>query len=164
MAKSKEQIIMGIDPGVANTGYGLIRKRGEKLELIDYGCITTSSQFAFRERLEKIHKDLKKIIRKYKPTEIAIEKIFFCKNVKTALMVGEARGVALLVSIQSGLTLSEFTPLEVKQAITSYGRASKGQIQEMVRVLLNLEKIPKPDDAADALAVAICRAQTKRFK
>ncbi len=162
MPKSKkEKIILGIDPGVAITGYGVIKVLSNKNELVDYGCILTSAKKPFNERLEQIYRELKQIIKKYKPQQIAVEELFFCKNVKTALKVGQARGVILLTSIQEKILLREFTPLQVKQAVTSYGRADKRQVQEMVKILLNLKNIPKPDDAADALAIAICCAHSK---
>lgn len=157
-------IILGIDPGLATTGYGIInetRNKKQEIELIVCGCINTSSKFSTIERLEKIYRELKKIIKKYKPDKIAVEELFFAKNVKTALKVGEARGVILLTIKQASVPFSEFTPLQVKQAITGYGRASKQQIQKMIKVLLKLQEIPKSDDAADALAVAITCAQTK---
>lgn len=162
MPKSKkEKIILGIDPGVATTGYGIIKVLGNKNQIIDYGCIITSPQKSFNQRLEKIYKELKKIIKKNKPDKIAVEELFFCKNVKTALKVGQARGVMLLTSIQEKIPLREFTPLQIKQSVTSYGKADKKQVQEMVKIILNLKNIPKPDDAADALAVAICCAHSK---
>lgn len=151
-------IILGIDPGIAATGYGFIKK--EKLELIDYGCIQTKAGLPFSLRLKKIHENLKKIIKIYQPQVVALEELFFCKNTKTALKVGEARGAVILTIIQAKLPFYEFTPLEVKQAVSSYGRADKKQIQLMVKLLLNLKKIPQPDDAADALAVAICCAHS----
>jgi len=153
-------IILGIDPGLAITGYGVINET-QKIELIDYGCIYTNLKFSTSERLKKIHQELKKIIKKYKPDKIAVEELFFAKNAKTALKVGEARGIILLTIKQNKIPLFEFTPLQVKQAVTSYGRASKQQIQQMIKAILNLKEIPKPDDAADALAIAITCAQTK---
>ncbi|PKL72429.1 crossover junction endodeoxyribonuclease RuvC [Candidatus Kuenenbacteria bacterium HGW-Kuenenbacteria-1] len=155
-------IILGIDPGLAITGYGIINE-DKKLEikLITYGCINTNSKLSTIERLEKIHLELKKIVKKYKPDKIAVEELFFAKNVKTALKVGEARGVILLTIRQKKVPFFEFTPLQVKQAVASYGRASKQQVQKMVKAILNLEKVPKSDDAADALAIAITCAQTK---
>jgi crossover junction endodeoxyribonuclease RuvC len=158
-------IILGIDPGLATTGYGVIRKskvsskKSQKLKLVDYGCIITEAKFSSGERLEKIYRELKKIIKKYKPSKIAIEELFFAKNIKTAMKVGEARGVVLLTARETKTAVFEFSPLRVKLALTGYGRASKRQIQEMVKTLLSLEKIPKPDDAADALAVALCCSQ-----
>lgn len=157
------KLILGLDPGLAITGYGLIQASKNQLKLIDSGIIQTSQRLEFAERLAKIHRDLKKIIKKYKPHKIAIEELFFCKNVKTALQVGQAKGVIILTGIQSQTPIVVFTPLQVKMAITGYGRADKKQIQKMIKILLNLKKIPQSDDAADALALAICEAQTKEF-
>ncbi|MEK7166946.1 MAG: crossover junction endodeoxyribonuclease RuvC [Patescibacteria group bacterium] len=154
-------IILGIDPGLAITGYGIINETKQGINLIAYGCINTSSKFSAIERLEKIYQELRKIIKKYNPEKIGVEKLFFAKNAKTALMVGEARGVILLTIKQAKVPFFEFTPLQVKQAITTYGRASKQQIQKMIKLILNLKEIPKPDDAADALAIAITCSQTK---
>ncbi len=160
-------IILGIDPGLATTGYGVIKLKinlpagGEKLKVIDYGCIRTSVRMAYAERLETIYKEFKKIIKKYQPQCVAIEKIYFARNVKTAMQVGEARGIITLVAVQNKVPIIEFTPLQVKQCLTGYGQASKKQVQKMVKIILNLKEIPKPDDAADALAVAITCWQTK---
>ncbi|MFH1838146.1 MAG: crossover junction endodeoxyribonuclease RuvC [Candidatus Kuenenbacteria bacterium] len=156
-------LILGIDPGLATTGYGIINETKQEMKLIVYGCINTVPSFSTIERLEKIHQELKKIIKKYKPDKIAVEELFFAKNAKTALKVGEARGVILLTIRQNKIPFFEFTPLQVKQAITSYGRASKQQIQKMIKIILNLKEIPSPDDAADALAIAITCAQTKEM-
>jgi crossover junction endodeoxyribonuclease RuvC len=163
MTKSKSQIILGIDPGFATTGYGLIVKDSGKIKLIDFGCIITPAKDDFIVRLKKIHEDLTKIIKKFRPEIMAVEELFFCKNVKTALDVGQARGVIILAAIENQLPLYEFTPLQVKQAITGYGRADKKQIQKMVKIILNLKEIPQPDDAADALAIAICGANSQKL-
>lgn len=149
-------IILGIDPGLAATGYGIIKKENDNFSLINYGCLRTDAHFDFSRRLQDIHNGLKKIIKEFFPEIIAVEELFFAKNVKTALLVGQARGVVLLTAMQSHLPFYEYTPLQVKQAVSGYGRADKRQIQEMVKTLLNLKESPKPDDAADALAVAIC--------
>ncbi|MDD5291527.1 MAG: crossover junction endodeoxyribonuclease RuvC [Patescibacteria group bacterium] len=156
-----EQIILGIDPGLADTGYGIIEKN-ERGRLIcrEYGVIKTKAKKELGERLEVVNKDLNKIIKKYKPKLIAVEQLFFCKNVKTALLVGQARGVILLTARQNKIPTIEFTPLQVKQAVSSYGQAEKIQVQKMVKILLNLKELPKPDDAADALAIAICAANS----
>lgn len=157
-------IILGIDPGLSDTGYGIIQKNNNKLALIGYGCITTDKSNKFQNRLGAISKELKKIIQKFKPDIAAVEELFFCKNVKTALLVNQARG-AIIVTLDSAHTpMYEYTPLEVKQAITGYGKASKFQIQQMVKALLGLKVIPAPDHAADALAIAICCAHTIQFK
>jgi crossover junction endodeoxyribonuclease RuvC len=154
-------IILGIDPGTAATGYGIIKKQKE-LKIIDYGCIQTSPQLSTAERLQKTHQQITKIIKKHKPNIIAIEDIFFFKNLKTVIKVSQAQGVALLAAGQKKIPVAEYTPLQIKQAVTSYGRAEKSQVQKMVKILLNLKEIPKPDDAADALAVAICCAHSLR--
>lgn len=156
-------IILGVDPGVASTGYAFIEEKDKKTEILDYGVISTSSKQNFSDRLEYIHQALTKIIKKYKPDIIAVEQLFFCKNVKTALNVGQARGVILLTAILNKLPLYEFTPLQVKQAVCGYGKADKRQVQAMVKTILGLKQIPKPDDAADALAIALTYLQSKSF-
>ena len=153
---------MGIDPGTAATGYGLIKKLPDKLKIIDYGCIKTEAKFSTAERLKKIDRQLTKLIKKYKPKRIAVEDIFFFKNLKTAVKVSQARGVILARAAQPKVSVIEYTPLQIKQAVTGYGRADKKQVQKMVKVILNLKKIPQPDDAADALATAICCAHSLR--
>jgi len=156
-----QHVILGIDPGIADTGYGVIKKdKDGNLGCLDYGSIKTKAKDELPERLEIINKEISRLIKKYKPKIAAVEQIFFCKNVKTALVVGHARGVILLTIKQNNIEAAEFTPLQVKQAVSSYGRASKAQVQKMVKLLLGLDKIPKPDDAADALAVAICAANS----
>ena len=152
-------IILGVDPGTATTGYGLIRKNRE-LKLIDYGCIKTTTGLTTAERLKKLHDQLNVLIKKHKPNMMAVEDIFFFKNLKTAIKVSQARGVILLTAAKIKIPVFEYTPLQIKQAITSYGRAEKIQVQKMVKLLLDLKEIPKPDDAADALAAAICCAHT----
>jgi crossover junction endodeoxyribonuclease RuvC len=163
MIKSPSQLILGIDPGLATTGYGLVLKERNKLAHIAFGCILTPAKQNFIERLETIHNELEKIIKKYQPQAVAVEALFFCKNVKTALDVSQARGVILLTAIENKLPLYEFTPLEIKQAVTGYGRAEKKQIQKMVKIILDLKEIPEPDDAADALAIAICGANSQKL-
>ncbi len=152
---------MGIDPGTAMTGYGIIEEE-ENLSVIDYGCIKTEPNLSTAERLVKIDRQLTKLIRKHKPKKVAIEDIFFFKNLKTAVKVSQARGVVLARAAQMKIPIMEYTPLQVKQAVASYGRADKSQVQKMVKLLLNLREIPKPDDAADALAVAICCANSAK--
>ena len=152
----QEKIILGIDPGIADTGYGVIRAEGSRLTCITYGSIKTASNQDLITRLDILHKELAKIIKKYKPHYAAIEQLFFNKNVKTALVVGQARGVALLTLKQNKLPVFEYTPAQVKSAVTAYGQASKLQVQKMVKLILNLSVLPRPDDAADALAIAIC--------
>ncbi len=156
--------IIGIDPGIAIVGYGIIDVNGNKTKVIDYGVIETSSSLDLPSRLEEIFKLITKLLEMYNPDELAIEELFFSKNVKTAITVGHARGVEVLACKLYGLDVYEYTPLQIKEAITGYGRADKLQIQEMVKRLLNLEKIPKPDDAADALAVALTHGNASLFK
>lgn len=153
-------IILGIDPGIAIVGYGVIQKENNKTAVLDYGVINTSKNDALPVRLDKIYKGISKLIDKFKPHSIAIEEIFFNKNIKTAIPVAEARGVALLAGIHNNCLLFEYTPLQIKQALTGNGRAEKQQVQFMVKAILNLSQVPKPDDAADALAVALCHSQT----
>jgi len=158
--KQEALVILGVDPGLADTGFGVIEKQGSYLKMIDYGCIKTKAKIPTAIRLTEIYQNLNKLIKKFKPDIIAIEQLFFCKNVKTALAVGQARGVIVLAGGKNNLIIHEFTPLQVKQALTTYGKASKNQVQQMVKVILNLKNIPKPDDAADALAIAVCCANS----
>ncbi|MFH1233473.1 MAG: crossover junction endodeoxyribonuclease RuvC [Patescibacteria group bacterium] len=157
----KQKIIFGIDPGIADTGFGVIANRNNGLTCLAYGVIKTSAKLDLADRLEIINLELTKLIKKYKPNLIAIEELFFCKNVKTALVVGHARGVIMLTAKQNKIPTVEFTPLQVKQAVSTYGHASKEQVQKMVKLLLNLKELPKPDDAADALAIAICASNSR---
>jgi len=159
----KDTIILGIDPGVATTGYAFIKSQKSQNQVLDFGIISTSAKQEFSDRLQYIHQSLDALIKKFKPTVIAVEQLYFCKNVKTALLVGQARGVILLTAILNKLPLYEFTPLQVKQSVCGYGKADKNQVQHMVKVLLNLKQIPKPDDAADALAIAITYLNSKSY-
>jgi crossover junction endodeoxyribonuclease RuvC len=156
------KIILGIDPGIADTGYGVLCK-DENGNMIcrDYGSIKTPAKDSLEARLETLNVELERIIDMYNPEIIAVEQLFFCKNVKTALLVGQARGVILLTARKKRVSLLEFTPLQVKQAVSTYGRAGKMQVQRMVKLILALDEIPQPDDAADALAVALCAAARK---
>jgi crossover junction endodeoxyribonuclease RuvC len=154
-------IILGIDPGFARTGFGVIEEKNKNLRALDYGCLSTPSGLIFEKRLEKIREELEELIKKFHPTICAVEKIFFCKNAKTAIDVGQARGVVILTAAEKKIKILEFTPLQVKQFITGYGKAEKQQVQKMVKILLGLKEIPRPDDAADALALAICGSQPK---
>lgn len=154
-------IVLGIDPGTAITGYGLIKDLGSKIEVINYSCIKTSPRISLASRLCKINEELERLINDYQPEVVAVEELFFNKNVRTALAVGQARGVVLLTAAKAGLEIKEYTPLQVKQALVGYGRAEKHQIQYMVKMLLNLEQVPEPDDVADALAIAICHAYSR---
>ena len=155
------KIILGIDPGIADTGYGVICEEGSRLSCLVYGSIKTSPKDDLITRLDILHCELNQIIKKHKPDLVSIEQLFFNKNVRTALVVGQARGVALLTLKQNNLPVVEFTPSQVKQAVSSYGQASKKQVQKMVKMILNLKELPYPDDAADALAIAICALNSK---
>lgn len=157
---SDSMLVLGIDPGTAITGYGIVRYDGDTLEPVTYGVITTSTGSPLALRLRHLHRELQELIEGYHPTEASVEELFFARNARSALAVGHARGVILFALADAGLPVHEYTPLQVKQAITGYGRATKEQMQKMVRVLLDLETIPRPDDAADALAVAICHAHS----
>ncbi|MDO4582182.1 MAG: crossover junction endodeoxyribonuclease RuvC [Bacillota bacterium] len=150
-------IIMGLDPGTAITGYGVIEAAAGKYRALSYGCLRTDSKLAMPQRLLSLYQQLAALIQEHQPEQIAVEQLFFNKNITTAVPVGQARGVLLLCAAQQGIALAEYTPLEVKQALTGYGRADKQQIQYMISRLLNIET-PKPDDAADALAIAITHA------
>lgn len=157
-------LALGIDPGTATTGYGLVRLLPDGgLLAVSYGVITTSKDSPAPVRLAAFYDELRALLREYRPDTAAVEKLFFQRNVSTAIAVGQARGVALLALAQAGLEVFEYTPNEIKQAVAGYGSADKRQMQEMVRVLLALQAIPRPDDAADALAVAITHLNTKRY-
>lgn len=157
-------IILGLDPGLATLGYGVIRKeKSKRAEMIDYGIVSTPKEENLAVRLCMLEKGIKQIIEKFKPDEIAVEELFFAKNVKTGISVAHARGVILLTANKECGKIFEYTPLQIKQALTGYGRAEKNQIQQMVKSLLGLKSIPKPDDAADALAVALTHAQTNKL-
>ncbi|MEI6578743.1 MAG: crossover junction endodeoxyribonuclease RuvC [Eubacteriales bacterium] len=151
-------IILGIDPGYAIVGYGVVEYKNNHFTVLSYGVVTTVAGMPFNERLEIIYNGVSDIIEKYKPVSLSIEKLFYNSNAKTVIDVSQARGVLILAAQKQKLSVSEYTPLQVKQSVVGYGRAEKKQVQEMTRILLNLEKIPKPDDAADALALAICHA------
>ncbi|MHB1295422.1 MAG: crossover junction endodeoxyribonuclease RuvC [Anaerolineae bacterium] len=156
-------LVLGLDPGLATLGYGLVRGDGQELEAVAYGVVRTPAGMAIAERLVLLHDALAEIIARYRPDESAVEELFFGTNARTAIMVGEARGVVLLTLAQAGLPIAEYTPMQVKQATTGYGQAVKQQVQEMVRILLCLDAIPRPDDAADALAVSICHHHSARL-
>lgn len=155
---------LGLDPGTATTGYGLVRLDPDgSLLAVKYGVITTPKNTPAAERLLTLYDQLQDLLHEHKPETVAVEKLFFQRNVSTALAVGQARGVMLLASARAGLEVYEYTPNEIKQAVAGYGSAGKRQMQEMVRVLLALDDIPRPDDAADALAVAICHLHSARL-
>ena len=155
-------IILGIDPGYALVGFGVIEKTANSVRMLDYGVIETTKDERMCDRITKVHKGINLLIDKYKPDAFAIEELFFKNNQKTAINVAMARGVTLLAATQKmgSNNLFEYTPLQIKQALTGNGRAEKAQVQYMVKAILNLKNIPKPDDAADALAVALCHSQT----
>ena len=153
-------IILGIDPGYAIVGYGVIKYEANRFSVLDYGAITTPAGMPFVDRLEAIYNELNIIFEKHKPEAMAIEKLFYNTNAKTVIDVAQARGVTVLAAHQNKAEIYEYTPLQVKQSVVGYGRAEKKQVQEMTRVILNLEKVPKPDDTADALAMAICHAHS----
>ncbi|GFN33608.1 crossover junction endodeoxyribonuclease RuvC [Paenibacillus xylaniclasticus] len=152
--------VLGIDPGIAIAGFGFIDKDGHKLTPVQYGSIETKAGTPQETRLVQIYESAGALMDKYKPNSVAVEKLFFNRNVTTAFAVGQARGVIILAAAQRGLPVAEYTPLQVKQAVVGYGKAEKRQVQEMVRMFLKLSAIPKPDDVADALAVAICHAHS----
>ena len=147
--------ILGIDPGTAIVGYSIMEYKNKKIKLIDYGCVYTSKDLPMEDRLLQIFNELENIIKKYNPEHMAVEELFYFKNNKTVISVGEARGVILLAGKKNGLKIGEYTPLQVKIGITGYGKADKKQVQLMVKTILNMKEIPKPDDAADAIAIAI---------
>ncbi len=155
-------LVMGIDPGTATTGYGLVQEYEGHLECVGFGVVTTPAGEPMVVRLESIYRDLIAVLRQYHPTTAAVEQLFFHRNVTSAMAVGQGRGVALLAVAHCGLDAAEYSPQQVKQAVTGYGKAPKLQVQHMVRTLLNLETLPRPDDAADALAVAICHVHSAR--
>ena len=152
--------ILGIDPGIAIVGFGFIDKVGSRITPVQYGCIQTKAHTDHALRLKDVYDSVVHLIEKYEPEAMAIEKLFFNRNVSTALTVSEARGVTILAAVQKGLPIGEYTPMQVKQAVVGYGNADKKQVQEMTRIILKLSTVPKPDDVADALAVAICHAHS----
>ena len=157
-------LVLGIDPGTATTGYGLVRDLPDSsLQVVEYGTFVTPAGLPAPERLSMLYHRLQETLLLHRPDSAAVEKLFFQSNVKTAIAVGQARGVVLLALAEAGLDIAEYTPNEVKQAVTGYGSADKKQVQEMVRVLLAMPHIPRPDDAADALAVAITHLHTQRY-
>jgi crossover junction endodeoxyribonuclease RuvC len=158
-------LALGLDPGLAITGYGLVRETpGGELDLVTYGAITTSAGDPLPERLLSIAEQLDGLLAQHTPDVVAIEELFFCRNVTTALIVGQARGVAMLTVARHGVPIYEYKPMAVKQAVSGYGNASKPQVQEMVRLILNLGEVPQPDDAADGVAVAICHLHSARLQ
>ena len=158
-------IILGIDPGLATMGYGVINSLKGNYSVIDYGVVTTPKERTLPERLQQLEDGVKELIETYRPDNVSIEELFFSKNITTGIPVAEARGVILLTAVKAlGKEVYEYTPNQIKQAVTGYGGADKIQMQHMVQTLLRLKSVPRPDDAADALAVAICHAQTSRMR
>ncbi len=155
--------ILGIDPGIAIVGYGVVDKEANRYKTVSYDAITTKAHTPLEDRLNLVYQGVCQVIDMYKPEAMAIEELFFNNNAKTALTVGQARGVIILAAVQKNVPIFEYTPLQVKQALTGYGRASKGQIQQMMKSMLGLTEIPKPDDVADALAIAVCHGNSMRF-
>ncbi len=157
-------IILGIDPGLATTGFAVVEFNKEKSRALSYGIISSKARERISKRLRKIYQELKKIIKKYNPGLLAIENIYFAKNAKTAINVGKTIGVILLLAEEEKISFKEFTPLEIKQFLTGFGRADKNQVQNMVKRLLNLPSLPRPDDAADALGIALIAYQHKTYE
>lgn len=156
--------ILGIDPGYAIVGFGVLDYDGVRFDPIEYGAVLTEAETPFPDRLKAIHEDIEFIFDKFRPDCMAIERLYFTTNQKTAIDVAQARGVTVLSAAKRGIPVSEYTPLQVKLSVTGYGKAEKKQVMEMTRQLLNLAQIPKPDDAADALAIAICHGHSIRFE
>lgn len=155
--------ILGIDPGIAIVGYGVVDKEGNRYKTVAYDAVTTRAHTPLEERLKIVYEGINDIIKLYKPDAMSIEELFFNNNAKTALTVGQARGVIILAAVQNNLPVYEYTPLQVKQALTGYGRAGKAQIQQMMKSMLALSAVPKPDDVADALAIAVCHGNSMMF-
>ena len=153
-------VIIGIDPGYAITGFGVVSYEKNHFKVLDYGAITTKAHTPFEQRLLTIHQQADALIEWFHPDVMAIEELFFARNTTTAIGTAQARGVVILSAAEANIPVYEYTPMQIKQAVTGYGRADKNQVSQMVKTLLNLEKIPKPDDVTDALAVAICQAHT----
>lgn len=156
-------IVLGIDPGTARCGWGVIKKEGGKIFLVDFGCIVTAKELLHGDRVLEVYNQIIGLIKKFKPNRAGVEELFFAKNVKTAVSIAEVRGTILLALKQNKVEIVEFTPYQIKQNVTGYGGADKAQVQKMVKLLLNMKEIPKPDDAADGLACAIAAAQTMRL-
>ncbi len=156
-------IILGIDPGIATVGYGIVEYNGNSFRAVDYGAIITPAKLPLQRRLRMIYEEVSRLIERHKPDAMAVEELFFNTNAKTAISVAHGRGVVLLAAMLGNIEAFEYTPLQVKQATTGYGRADKNQVQQMVKIMLNLNAVPKPDDAADALAVAICHGHSANY-
>ncbi len=158
---SSTKIIIGFDPGLADTGFGVIKLDGARSSCLDYGSLKTPAKLALPDRLADLYQQAKDLLAKYRPDLVGIEQLFFCRNVTTAFQVGQARGVVMLAIGQQQIPCLEFTPLQIKQAVAGYGQADKRQVQKMVQLILRLKEIPRPDDAADGLAAALCAAQSR---
>lgn len=156
--------ILGIDPGFAILGYGIIEKKGNHFSVCGYGAVTTEAGIPMPDRLKQIYCELMEIIAEYQPEAASIEELFFNTNITTAIQVAQARGVAILACANSGVAIAEYTPLQIKQGLVGYGRAEKKQVQQMVKTILNLKEVPKPDDTADALAAAICHGHSSGYQ
>ncbi|MEN6478988.1 MAG: crossover junction endodeoxyribonuclease RuvC [Anaerolineales bacterium] len=156
-------LILGLDPGLATTGYGLVEGEGAEMRMVAYGVIETPAHIPIGDRLAQLYAAITALLVRYRPQAAAVEELFFATNARTAIMVGEGRGVILLALAQAAVPVIEYTPLQIKQAVTGYGLADKAQVQQMVQLLLSLEAVPKPDDAADALAASICHYNATRY-
>lgn len=156
--------VLGIDPGLASTGYAVLELKDECCRLLEYGCIHTPAKQDLAERLMEIFRSLCLLIDRFTPAVMAVEQLFFCKNVRTAMQVGEARGAVLTAAATRGIPVAEYTPLQVKQAVAGFGRAEKKQVQQMVALILKMPELPEPDDAADALAIALCHLQSRHWR
>lgn len=156
--------VLGIDPGMLSTGYGVVDEKDGKIELVVYGCVSPSPKKNYPLRIQYIYEKIVEVIEKYQPEEMALEEIFYSRNVKVALSLGQARGIVILAAANHKLKLYEYTALQIKQAVVGYGLAQKEQVQKMVKIILGLETLPEPTDAADALAVAISHVNSRRFE
>lgn len=156
-------LVLGVDPGLATMGYGFVREAGGELQAVDYGVVTTSPKIPLPQRLQQLYRELSDLVQQHQPDEGAMEELFFSRNVRTAMIVGHARGVALLALADASLPVADYTPLTIKQAVSGFGGADKIQMQTTVKLLLRLDSLPTPDDAADALAVAICHHHSARL-
>ena len=156
-------IIMGIDPGIATIGYGVLSYQGNKFSVIDYGAVTTKAGMKLSDRLRNIYEDINILIERFHPDAFAVEELFFNTNITTGISVAHGRGVIVLAASVQNVPIYEYTPLQVKQSVAGYGRADKAQVQRMVKSLLGLDKVPKPDDTADALAIAICHGYSSGY-
>lgn len=156
--------VLGIDPGTVTSGYGIVDEEGGRLGYVDSGGITTSAKLVLPDRLKKIYEGIVEVIARSNPDAVVVENVFFAKNVQSALKLGHARGVALLAAVNAGIPVFEYSPLQIKQAVVGYGAAEKPQVQKMVKALLNLAEVPKPHDASDALAAAICHINSAKLK